>query len=71
MKTVHYRIRPTECEDDMPWRFESFKCLSKTKVTEEMCLRDLYGVSYLNTRYNKNNPEYQVDIISEIEDVDC
>ena len=72
MKTVHYRIRPTECEDDIPWRFETLRCLSKTKVTEEMCLRDLYGNHYLINLYNKQNPEYQVDILTEIEDdVDC
>ena len=68
MKTVYYRIRPYECEDDTPWRQETLRCLSKTKVTEEMCLRDLYGVYYLNNLHNKNNPEYQVDIIMEIED---
>lgn len=68
MKTVYYRIRPYECEDDTPWRQETLRCLSKTKVTEEMCLRDMYGVHYLNNLHNNNNPEYQVDIIMEIED---
>ena len=36
MKTVYYRIRPYECEDDTPWRQETLRCLSKTKVTEHM-----------------------------------
>lgn len=35
-----------------------------------MCLRDLYGVFYLRNRYNSNNPEYIVEILNEIEDVD-
>ena len=68
MKTVLYRIRPYECEDNTPWRQESLRCPSKTKVTEEMCLRDLYGMYYINNLHNNNNPEYQVDIIMEIED---
>lgn len=68
MKTVMYRIRPTDAFEDDSWRFETIRVMSKTNVTEEMCLRDLYGTYYINNLYDKNNPEYQVEIVSEIED---
>ena len=47
MKTVLYRIQSIEAPENEGLRYGSLRTLSKTKVDEEMCLRNEFGSHYL------------------------
>lgn len=66
MKTVLYRIQSIEAPENEGFRYGSLRTLSKTKVDEEMCLRNEFGSHYL-----VNVPDYWIcEILKEIEEDD-
>lgn len=68
MKTVFYRIQSAEASEIEGFIYGKFKVNSDIKVTEEMCIRNEYGINYLNKIYNPSNPDIICEILNIIED---
>lgn len=68
MKTVFYRIQPTDASEVEGFIYRRFRVNSDVKVTEELCIKNEFGINYLNKIYNPSNPDIICEILSIEED---